>query len=191
MSLRRLRRLRGGLTAEQKSASGIVDHVVGEAREALRKPKGGETDRPSRKRGSKARTRRSETDSAADGSVFLGNGDGTLQTRTHYPTGRMGPLVARDLNRDRKPDLAVVHGQTGTVSILLNSVDEPFFTLSVATGGQGRGRVMAVPGGTRCTGSCERRNRAGDGKAGPIPCVLRSPYARGLAQQGHSVVSAH
>jgi hypothetical protein len=37
VSLRRLRRLRGSLTAEQKSASGIVDHVVGEANEALRK----------------------------------------------------------------------------------------------------------------------------------------------------------
>ncbi len=32
---------------------------VDEASEALRKPKGGETDRPSRERGSKARTRKS------------------------------------------------------------------------------------------------------------------------------------
>src|SRR5579864_6728411 len=52
-------------TAERQSDRGAevsigqVDHVVGEASEALRKPKGGETDRPSRKRGSKARTRRS------------------------------------------------------------------------------------------------------------------------------------
>ena len=59
MSLRRLRLSKGGLTAEQKSAEGILGHDVGEASEALRKPKGGVMDRPSRERGPKARTRRS------------------------------------------------------------------------------------------------------------------------------------
>jgi len=58
VSLRRLRLSKGGLTAEQKSAEGIVGHDVGEASEALRMPKGGATDRPSRKRWPKARTRR-------------------------------------------------------------------------------------------------------------------------------------
>src|SRR6266571_2790673 len=38
----RLRRPRGRLTAGQKSAEGIVGHVVGTASEALRKPKGGD-----------------------------------------------------------------------------------------------------------------------------------------------------
>ena len=55
----RLRPPKGGLTAAQKSAEGVVGHDVGEASEALRKPKGGATDRPSRERGLKARTRRS------------------------------------------------------------------------------------------------------------------------------------
>ena len=41
VSLRRLRLSRGILTAEQKSASGILGHVVGKASEALREPKGG------------------------------------------------------------------------------------------------------------------------------------------------------
>src|SRR5215467_545088 len=59
VSLRRLRLPKGGLTAEQRSAEGIVGHDVGKASEALRKPKGGAMDRPSRKRGPKARTRRS------------------------------------------------------------------------------------------------------------------------------------
>jgi len=40
-SLRRLRLSRGSLTAGQKSAEGIVGHIVGKASEALRKPKGG------------------------------------------------------------------------------------------------------------------------------------------------------
>src|ERR1700674_5302646 len=59
VSLRRLRLSKDGLTAEQKSAEGILGHDVGKASEALRKPKGGAMDRPSRKLWSKARTRRS------------------------------------------------------------------------------------------------------------------------------------
>jgi hypothetical protein len=58
VSLRRLRLPEGGLTTGQKSAEGIVGHAVGKASEALRKPKGGAMDRPSRERWSKARTRR-------------------------------------------------------------------------------------------------------------------------------------
>src|ERR1700682_1435269 len=59
VSLRRLRLSKGDLTVEQKSAEGVVGHDVGKASEALRIPKGGAMDRPSRERGSKARTRRS------------------------------------------------------------------------------------------------------------------------------------
>jgi hypothetical protein len=57
VSLRRLRLSKGGLTAGQKSAEGILGHDVGKASEALRMPKGGATDRPSRERWLKARTR--------------------------------------------------------------------------------------------------------------------------------------
>jgi len=45
-----LRLSKGDLTAEQKSAEGVVGHDVGKASEALRIPKGGAMDRPSRKR---------------------------------------------------------------------------------------------------------------------------------------------
>ncbi len=41
VSLRRLRLLKDDLTAEQKSAKGILGHDVGKASEALRVPKGG------------------------------------------------------------------------------------------------------------------------------------------------------
>jgi hypothetical protein len=57
VSLRRLRLPKGSLTAGQKSAEGIVGHVVGEASEALRSRKAGTTDRLSRERWLKARTR--------------------------------------------------------------------------------------------------------------------------------------
>src|SRR5882672_11458403 len=57
VSLRRLRVPQGSLTAGQKSAKGIVGHVVGKASEALRHRKVESTDRPSRKRWLKARTR--------------------------------------------------------------------------------------------------------------------------------------
>jgi len=53
-----LRLSKGGLIAEQKSAEGVVGHEVGKASEALQMPKGGATDRPSRERWPKARTRR-------------------------------------------------------------------------------------------------------------------------------------
>jgi hypothetical protein len=56
VSPRRLRLSKGGLTAEQKSAEGILGHDVGKASEALRKPKGGAMDRLSRERWPKART---------------------------------------------------------------------------------------------------------------------------------------
>jgi hypothetical protein len=57
VSRRRLRLSRGSVTAGQKSADGIVGHVVGKAREALQDRKVESTDRPSRERWSKARTR--------------------------------------------------------------------------------------------------------------------------------------
>src|SRR5258708_6577594 len=60
VSPRRLRLSKGGLTAEQRSAEGIVGHDVGKASEALRMPKGGAMDRPSRERWPKARTNEKE-----------------------------------------------------------------------------------------------------------------------------------
>lgn len=57
VSFRRLRLSRGSLTAEQKSAWGILGHVVGKAIEALQGRKTELTDRPNRKRWLKARTR--------------------------------------------------------------------------------------------------------------------------------------
>jgi hypothetical protein len=57
VSLRRLRLPRGGLTAGQKSAEGVIGHGVGKASEALRNRKVESTDRPNRERWLKARTR--------------------------------------------------------------------------------------------------------------------------------------
>src|SRR5260370_35493682 len=57
VSLRRLRMPRGILTAGQKSAEGVLGHVVGKASEALRRRKPEATDRLSRERWRKARTK--------------------------------------------------------------------------------------------------------------------------------------
>src|SRR5258708_25289892 len=57
VSLRRLRLPRGSLTTGQKSAEGVVGHVVGEASETLRRRKAESTDRLSRERWLKARTK--------------------------------------------------------------------------------------------------------------------------------------
>jgi CRISPR/Cas system-associated endonuclease Cas3-HD len=58
VSFRRLRLSKGGLTAKQKSAAGVVGHDVGKASEALQSRKAEQTDRLSRKRWLKAQTRR-------------------------------------------------------------------------------------------------------------------------------------
>src|ERR1035437_7631613 len=58
VSLRRLRLSKSGLTAGEKAAGGILGHDAGKASEPPGKPKGGATDRPSRERWLKARTRR-------------------------------------------------------------------------------------------------------------------------------------
>jgi hypothetical protein len=57
VSRKRLRWPKGNLTAGQKSAEGILGHVVGKASEALQGRKAESTDRPSRERWLKARTR--------------------------------------------------------------------------------------------------------------------------------------
>src|SRR5713101_1552030 len=94
--------------------------------------------------------------------VFLGNGDGTLQTREDYGVGVGGNVVVWDLNGDRKPDLALSNGSgADSVSVLLNNVRSPFFTLSVATSGSGSGTVTITPGGAKCTGSCSRNFASG------------------------------
>ena len=52
-------------------------------------------------------------------SLLLGNGDGTLQARQTIPSASPFGLVAADLNRDGKLDLAVTNGDpTYTVSVL-------------------------------------------------------------------------
>ena len=57
--------------------------------------------------------------------VFLGNGDGTLQPRVDLPLGYTPSpyreeLVARDLNGDGRPDLAVTFSNGPAVSVRLN-----------------------------------------------------------------------
>jgi hypothetical protein len=57
VSRKRLRLPKGSLITGQRSAEGILGHDVGKAREALQCRKAESTDRPSRERWLKARTR--------------------------------------------------------------------------------------------------------------------------------------
>jgi hypothetical protein len=54
--------------------------------------------------------------------VFLNRGDGTFAAPTTIPTGAGAfELIAADLNRDGRPDLAVANADANTVTILLGS----------------------------------------------------------------------
>jgi hypothetical protein len=71
-------------------------------------------------------------------SILLGNGDGTFQSATQFPTGSDSPpqsLVLGDFNRDGNPDVAVT--DLGTVSILLGNGDGTFQTPLKASAGSG------------------------------------------------------
>lgn len=57
-------------------------------------------------------------------SIFLGNGNGTFQTRTDYPTGAAPVFVATgDFNGDGITDLAVANHTDNTVSILFGQAN--------------------------------------------------------------------
>ena len=57
-------------------------------------------------------------------SIFLGNGNGTFQTRTDYPTGEAPVYVATgDFNGDGITDLAVANHTDNTVSILFGQAN--------------------------------------------------------------------
>jgi hypothetical protein len=59
--------------------------------------------------------------------VFLGNGDGTLQTQQSHAAGVYPHGVAvGDLNADGKPDVVVANEDSATVSVLLGNGDGTF-----------------------------------------------------------------
>ena len=74
----------------------------------------------------------SSTENASAG-VLLGNGDGTFQTETHYPTGSgVNFVLATDLNGDARPDLVTTNAGSGSISVLLNNtliLPEPSYTI--------------------------------------------------------------
>jgi hypothetical protein len=82
-------------------------------------------------------------------SVLLGNGDGTLKPAVNYGAGRHpASLIAVDLNRDNKLDLAVANsgdtfGSRGTVSVLLGRGDGTFQAATDFNAGLGSKSVAA------------------------------------------------
>jgi len=54
-------------------------------------------------------------------SVLFGNGDGTFQNMTVYPTGTSPTcIISGDFNNDNKPDLAIINEQSNDISVFLN-----------------------------------------------------------------------
>jgi outer membrane protein assembly factor BamB len=90
---------------------------------------------------------------ASSVSVFLGNGDGTLQTQVPYTTNS-SPQAVRvgDVNGDGALDLVLTVGQSPDVSVLLGNGDGTFQPQ----------RIFAVQGGTYSVAVADLN---GDGKA--------------------------
>jgi hypothetical protein len=66
--------------------------------------------------------------------VLLGNGDGTFQSPSSFPTGsRPSQVVIGDFNGDGKLDLAVPNAWSDTVSVFLQTTGGPAVTLKPAS----------------------------------------------------------
>lgn len=61
-------------------------------------------------------------------SLFLGNGDGTLQARTNIATGGLGNavLAVADVDGDGRPDVITANENSADVSVLLGNGDGSF-----------------------------------------------------------------
>jgi hypothetical protein len=78
-----------------------------------------------------------------DVEIFLGNGDGTLQSAIVYPLSNLvsshpNGLAVADFNRDGKLDLAVSDSGTDTVSILIGNGDGSFHAPTTVAAGSGQ-----------------------------------------------------
>lgn len=77
--------------------------------------------------------------------VELGNGDGTFQAPTQYPTGSQPEgLVAGDFNGDGNLDIAVSNHEDNTVSIFLGNGDGTFQVAKIFATGPSPGSVAAA-----------------------------------------------
>ena len=122
--------------------------------------------------------------------VYLGNGDGTLQSPVYY-SGHNGTYsaVAYDFNGDNNLDLAVVNAGSGDVSILLGKGDGTFAaavnypavaqgTILVAGDFNGDGRADLVVGGGSTLGLLLGK---GDGTFQAVSKIPESFSIGGLA----------
>ncbi len=77
-------------------------------------------------------------------SILLGNGDGTFQAATNYPTGtNPEALTLGDFNGDGIPDLAVANSGSNTVTILTGSVNGTFTVAGSYSAGAGPDSIVA------------------------------------------------
>jgi hypothetical protein len=129
-------------------------------------------------------------------SVLLGNGNGTLQTKTDYPVGAAPDAVATgDFNGDGHPDIVTANFSAGTISLLLGNGDGTFrpridflvngTPVSLATGDlNGDGKLdLAVAVESTTADSVEIFRGNGDGTFQALPTVVTTATTSRLSVQ--------
>jgi hypothetical protein len=84
----------------------------------------------------------------SNGTVFLGNGDGTFQTGVDYEVGKTKSssprqVIVADFNNDGKPDVAIADSGDNGIAVMLGNGDGTFQTFKQYPAGLGAGGLVA------------------------------------------------
>ena len=106
--------------------------------------------------------------------VMLGNGDGTFQSATNYPSGgsQASSVAVVDLNRDGKPDIVVSHERSPVIGVLLGRGDGSFEPPVAYASGRPDSSSMAVG------------DVNGDGKVDVVAIAMNGPSVSILLGNG-------
>jgi hypothetical protein len=143
----------------------------------------------------------------AGASVLLGNGDGTFQPATFYPTGKIANAIAvADFNNDKMPDLVVPDWDNDAFVELLNtgvasfSPTNPvsFATQLVGTTSVARAVTLTNTGATALTissmqtsGPFTTKSSCGSSVAAGAKCQINVTFSPTSQRQASGLITLH